>query len=440
LSGPRELAEVLEQIRLGEDSRVEFKRVVVEDGKVKAPNAESLCQEIAALANTIGGRLILGVDDKFRDGFREVPGVDLDHLDIVGTWVETNAQGRIDPVPVIYLRRMTVPDRSGEERIVMLVDVPRSLFVHAVNGSYFRRQGSAKVAIPPNELLRLMQSRQRAGTLGFDEMPVIGCRLSDLSAELYARFLGNTDEPAELRLRKLKLLVSGEPGEEWASVAGVLMAAPEPRQWLAHAYVQCVRYLGDERNAEQQHDAADVAGPLDRQINEATAFVLRNMRVGARKHLGRVDVPQFDAQAVFEAIANAVAHRDYSIPGSPVQVHQFADRLEITSPGALPNSQSVESIALRTATRNELLTNLLARTPVTVEAASRTRVMEKRGEGIPLIRTRSRELSGRAPRFELLGDNALRVTLFAADSQTSPLSAAVPSLRLDRLRRDEAPD
>lgn len=417
MSTSRELADLLAQIRLGEDSRVEFKRILIEDGRVRGPNAESLCQEIAAFANTIGGRLILGVDDKSR----EVLGIELNDLDTVGTWVETNVQGRIDPVPVIYLRRMAVPDRSGVERNVLVVDIPKSLFVHAVNGAYFRRQGSSKVAMPPNELLRLMQSRQRAGPLGFDEMPVLGCRLSDLSPELYARFLGNTEEPAELRLRKLKLLVDGEPGEEWASVAGCLMATADPREWLSHAYVQCVRYLGEERNAEQQHDAADLSGPLDQQINAATAFVLRNMHVGARKNLGRVDVPQFDAQAVFEAIANAVAHRDYSIAGAPVQVHQFADRLEITSPGALPNSQSVESIALRTATRNELLTNLLARAAATVEAVGRARVMEKRGEGVPLIRARSLELSGREPRFEMLGDNALRVTLFAADPQTSPL-------------------
>ncbi|MEB1261241.1 ATP-binding protein [Xanthomonas campestris pv. campestris] len=417
MSNSRELGDLLEQIRLGEDSQLEFKRVVFENDKIKGPNGDSLSQEIAVFANAIGGRLILGVDDKTRD----VVGIPLDRLDAVSIWLENCVHDRIKPEPTIYLRRRLVPDRSGTEHAVLVIDIPRSLYVHLAPGGYFRRQGSSKHELPPNELLRLMQSRQRAGTLGFDEMPVLGCTQANFDAALYGRFLGTTDEPEELRLRKLKLLVPGEPGEEWASVAGVLMATATPSDWLPQAYVQCVHYAGTEKTAQEQLDAQDIQGPLDQQIRQAAAFVLRGMRTAARKNLGRIDVPQFDPEAVFEAIANAGAHRDYSISGAPVQVHLFTDRLEITSPGALPNSQSVESIALRTATRNELLTNLLARCPVEMEGVGRSRVMEKRGEGVPQILNRSERLSGHRPKFELLGENALRVTLYAADPETSPL-------------------
>jgi ATP-dependent DNA helicase RecG len=425
MSTGQELNELLSQIRLGEDSRVEFKRVIVEQGKVKAPNADSLCQEIAALANSMGGRLILGVDDKTR----EVLGIDHESLDVVGTWVEHNVHSRIEPEPGIELRRMQVPDSRGEERAVLVVDVMRSIYVHRAPGGYFRRQGSSKYELSPNELYRLLQSRQRAGTLGFDETPVFGCSPGNLEPDLYERFIGRTDEPAELRLRKMKLRVSAEDGEEWTSVAGVLMATREPSTWLRSAYIQCVHYAGTEKNAQDQLDAQDYQGPLDAQILEATGFVLRGMRIAARKHLGRIDLPQFDSDAVFEAIANAGAHRDYSQAGAPVQVHLFSDRLEITSPGALPNSQSVDSIALRTATRNELLTNLLARCPVKLDGVARARVMEQRGEGVPQILSRSERLSGRRPKFELLGENALRVTLYAADPQTSPLVREAESIR-----------
>lgn len=423
----RELAELLQQIRLGEDSQLEFKQVVLEGDKVTGPHGDSFCQEIAAFANAIGGRMILGVDDKTR----EVIGIALDKLDTVVAWVEHNVHGRITPEPTVYLRRRLVPDRSGIERAVLVVDIPRSLYVHLAPGGYFRRQGSSKYALPPNELLRLMQSRQRAGTLGFDEMPVLGCTAAHLSAALYARFIGSSEPPAEIRLRKMKLLVTDDAGDEWASVAGVLMATGRPSDWLPQAYVQCVHYAGTEKAAQAQLDAQDMQGPLDQQIRDATAFVLRGMRTAAHKQLGRIDIPQFDSEAVFEAIANAAAHRDYSISGAPVQVHLFADRLEITSPGALPNSQSVESIALRTATRNELLTNLLARCPVALDGVARSRVMEKRGEGVPQILDRSERLSGRKPAFELLGENALRVTLYAADPETSPL---VTNVYLDGLR------
>lgn len=416
-----EIGELLEQIRLGEDSRVEFKRVVIQDGRVQSPNVESLCQELAAFANAIGGRLILGVDDKTRD----ILGIELGQLDIVGQWVENAVRDRIEPEPTVYLRRVLLPDSAGNERAVLVVDVPRSLFVHEAPGGYFRRQGSARHKVPPAELGRLMATRQRAGNLGFDESPVLGCTRADLDPALYARLIGSTDEPEELRLRKLKILVDDGQGGEVVSVAGCLAATRDPAQWLRSAYVQCVAYTGLERDAQHQLDAADMHGPLDQQIEQATAFVTRNMRVGARKDLGRIDVPQYDIAAVFEAIANAAAHRDYSIAGARVQVHMFADRLEIVSPGALPNSQTVESIAMRTATRNELLTNLLARCVVNLDGVGRKRVMEKRGEGVPQITSRSEALSGHRPRFELLGENALRVTLFAADAATSPLTSGV---------------
>lgn len=87
MSNSRELGDLLEQIRLGEDSQLEFKRVVFENDKIKGPNGDSLSQEIAAFANAIGGRLILGVDDKTRD----VVGIPLDRLDAVSIWLELRA-------------------------------------------------------------------------------------------------------------------------------------------------------------------------------------------------------------------------------------------------------------------------------------------------------------------------------------------------------------
>ena len=73
---------------------------------------------------------------------------------------------------------------------------------------------------------------------------------------------------------------------------------------------------------------------------------------------------QFSERAVFEAIVNAVAHRDYSIFASKIRFFMFEDRLEIYSPGTLPNTVDLDSISLRQATRNELITNLLSETPV----------------------------------------------------------------------------
>ena len=141
------------------------------------------------------------------------------------------------------------------------------------------------------------------------------------------------------------------------------------------------------------------------------------MRISAVKEPERREIPQFSRRAVFEAIVNAAAHRDYSIHGSKIRLFVFDDRLELFSPGGLPNSLTVDSLHLRQSTRNELLTTLLGR--VAVELSGETTVgrsyfIEKRGEGVPIILRESRELSGRDPEYRLIDDSELLLTIWSA--------------------------
>ena len=98
----------------------------------------------------------------------------------------------------------------------------------------------------------------------------------------------------------------------------------------------------------------------------------------------------------------------------------FDDRLEVYSPGALPNTVTVDSIALRQATRNELITSLLAETPVvkTVGDVGRGFYMEKRGEGVPIILNESEKLSGKKPVYRLIDDSELLLTIFSSGLAT----------------------
>ena len=178
-----------------------------------------------------------------------------------------------------------------------------------------------------------------------------------------------------------------------------------------------------------QLDAKDITGPLDVQIAGACRFVERNMRVFAVKAPCRIETPQFFMNAVFEAVVNAVAHRDYSIYASKIRLHLFSDRLEIHSPGCL------ESIAERQSSRNELLTSLLARTPMNVNAPGSRRgfIMDRRGDGVPVIITESEELSGRRPEYRLLDDAELLLTIFAEpEPESEPEPGVRPGLGVSR--------
>jgi predicted HTH transcriptional regulator len=119
---------------------------------------------------------------------------------------------------------------------------------------------------------------------------------------------------------------------------------------------------------------------------------------------------------VFEAITNAVAHRDYSIPGSKVRLRLFDDRLEIFSPGMLPSTMTPESLPLRQACRNELVASLLASCPVGPSAgvSHRRYIIDRRGEGVPLILSRTLELAGQLPQYRLIDNNELMLTIPSA--------------------------
>ena len=160
-----------------------------------------------------------------------------------------------------------------------------------------------------------------------------------------------------------------------------------------------------------------ITPPLDAQALDALRFVRRNMRVAATKAVERRDVPQFSERAVFEALVNAVAHRDYSIAGARIRLHIFGNRLELYVPGALANTLTPDSMRLRQYSRNELIVSLLARCPVPGSSgAERSHMIERRGDGVPIILDESRELSGRFPLYELIDDNELRLTIWAAEA------------------------
>lgn len=417
--------ELLEKIRLGEDSFLELKEVRFAGSRVTDPSRDELADELAAFANTRGGVCVLGV----ADATREIVGIPEDRLDATEAFLREIVNDAIDPPLPCTIERLRLPDASGAEVAVLKVDVLRSLFVHRSPGGYFYRIGSSCREMPPDYLARLFQQRSQVRLIRFDEQLVHGATLEDLAEPLWQRFRTprSTGMGREELLFKLGMARQDEAGAWRPTVAGVLLASPEPERWLPNAFIQAVAYRGRspaegmDPGAGYQLDAADIKGPLDRQVADGCRFVARNMRTGASKTLGRVDRPQYDMTAVFEALVNAVAHRDYSIDGAKIRLRMFADRLELFSPGGLPNTMTVESLPLRQFSRNETITSLLARCPVPadlpgVETERRT-LMDKRGEGVPLILERSERLSGRSPQYRLIDDAELLLTIYPAATE-----------------------
>jgi predicted HTH transcriptional regulator len=442
--------ELLEKIKMGEDSTIEFKEVSVQGRQVRSLSRDSIADEMAAFANSRSGVMVFGVDDKEH----VVVGLELHELDIVETWLRSICNDSIEPQLYCDIQKIALETLDGLKYVIK-VDIPKSLFVHRSPGGYFTKIGSSKRQMKTDMLARLLQQRSQARLVTFDEFPLVGVTSDILIKEKWETFKTELSPKDETEfLVKLRLLAFDEDGSLCPTVAGVLMTAGDPQQYMRNAYIQAVAYRTTQRDAIQQYDARDITGTLDQQIYEACQFVARNMRIGATKNMGRIDVPQYEMSAIFEAITNAVAHRDYAIHGSAIRLHMFSDRLEIYSPGAIPNTMSVETLPLRQFSRNPLLTSLLARcsaprdfsgvgqwldrthiigteygsynqlTAQDQRLLSKTAmqfpiryIMDRRGEGVPIILRKSQELSGKMPLYEVIGEDELKLTIYAADPQ-----------------------
>ena len=400
------LEELVEKKELGEDSSFELKK--------ELPHKDSLASEIAAFANAKGGVILIGVDDN-----REIVGLGgRVALDEAEKSVVEICQDSVEPPVSIDTRKLRIDGKN-----LLKIEVPRSLFVHKTSNGYFVRQGSRKTEMTTEQLGRLLQARSQVRNIRFDEQFVPSTDKSTLRKDLFTRFLRNveTEEQENTQLLKRQLLVE-DNGNYRASVGGLLMCSDQSQDYLYNSFISAVCYRGQYKDANDQLDAKDFTGPLDQQILDACGFVKKHNQISARKEVGRVERPQYSMKAVFEAVVNAVVHRDYSKHSSKIRLFMFSDRLELYSPGALANTLTVETLEYRRVARNELLSHLLSELSVEEDlggAVGRKRFLERIGEGVGIILRESEELSGKRPIYKMY-DDELCLTIFAAKSMQQP--------------------
>ena len=404
--------EIRRQLQLAEDSTWEFKEVEFAGNRPRSPSRADLADEVAAFANADGGVILCGVTD---DG--EVQGMSREQIVELDSLLVEVSTDSISPAV-----RIRTYHRQLNDRLLLVVDVPEGDSQHDSPGGSYVRVGGTKRRMTSDERLRLSQRRGQARFHSYDEQTVPGTGFETLEESLWRPLLSaeGAAEPLSAMV-KLALLANDDAGIVRATVAGVLLCMRSPEQWLPNAVITATRYSGSDR-ASGQLDAQEITGPLNRQIGDAVAFAKRNMRVAAHKNPARVNLPQYSEKALFEAIVNAVVHRDYSIRGSKTRLSMFEDRLEIQSPGSLPNNLTLESMEARQATRNEALTSVLARMPVEgiSGSADRQYFMERRGDGVSIILRETREISGKRPEFRLIDNSEVLLLIPAAALEQSP--------------------
>ena len=342
-----ETTELIDILSRGEDSRHQFKADVT--------NADALAGEIVAFSNTTGGRIFIGVND---DGsVRGLSGADVARLNqLVANAASQNVRPAVNPLTD------NVPHPAGT---VMVVSIPEGISKPYMdrNGAIWVKSGPDKRrATSREELQRLFQ---QAGLVHADETPVAGLGAGDVDMPYFEAFfeqqfgepLAQHQQPLPQLLTNMNLMNQGQ-----LNVAGSLLFAKVPHYALPAFIVKAVAFVGNEIEDERYIDSRDITGKLADVFQQTLGFISANTRAlqgdQGINTLGRPEVPRIVWE---ELVANALIHRDYFI-SAPVRVLVFADRVEIISPGHLPNNLTIENVkAGNSNMRNPILASFAAK-------------------------------------------------------------------------------
>lgn len=351
--------ELLEIISNGENSGVEFKRDVLEN--------HALAKELVAFSNLSGGKVLLGVED---DG--SISGITRQDLE---EWVMTACRDKIRPsiIPFFEVVRDVEPEKD-----VAIVSVTRGYDVHSLwhnnRNTYFIRVGTQSREPSPEELGRLFQQR---GSFRVELRPVSGATLADLDRRRLRDYFGRVRQqevpPDEDEGAWLTLLVNTEIMiEEGVTVGGMLLFGQTPNRFLPQAGIDAVAFPGTEKDYAARERAA-LRGPMTPLLSsagelvenglaeQALDFVRRNTPVTAALENGRrIEKLAYPPEALREGIVNALIHRDYLLSSTDIELAVYSNRLEIVSPGRLPNGITPERMRAGTrAARNQLLKDVM---------------------------------------------------------------------------------
>ena len=357
-------SELQELIHNPEDSGVEFKRDDVAN--------HDLAKELVAFLNLEGGTVLLGVE---KDG--SITGTTRENLE---EWVAELCRIKIDPpiIPFLAWVKNAEPDRDVlAVRVTIGPDKPYAR-VHKGRKTYFIRVGSTSQEASRDELERMFQA---SGHLHYGVKPVPGAEFHGLDYRRLSDYLVNVlggqapaDDDAEAwetLLRNIDLMTVSQ-GLPVATTDGMLLFGRTPKRFLPQSGIRAVCFTGTELDYAARADE-NLRGPMvslraangdiieTGLVEQAWDFVRRNTTPIANiEDTQRVDSWQYPESVIREAVVNALVHRDYSIAGTDIMLEIYSDRLEITSPGRLPNTITPDGMkAGARYARNQTLVNIM---------------------------------------------------------------------------------
>lgn len=323
-----EKVEIITIISQGEDTFNLFKKNIT--------NSDSLAAEIVAFSNGAGGRIFIGVDNN-----HNIVGLSARDIQRLNPMISTVASQNVTP-PV----NLTTTIATIDERRILVVEVPRGVNkpYQDKNGAFWVKNGSDKrKATSREEIQRMFQSSKMIHA----DVGPSGLSISDLDMPYFSQFFERRydqkleDQPLPLDqvLYNMNLAHDGE-----LNLAGALLFSKNPSPRLPAFTVKAGVFPGTSLAADSYIDSRNIQGKMGDIFHQTMSFILTHIfQVQGEQTVNTVGVPEIPRIVFEELVANAFVHRDYFIP-APIRVFVFSDRIEIISPGHLPNNLTVENI------------------------------------------------------------------------------------------------
>ncbi len=335
--------ELLDLIQMGESSKVQF--------KVRVNNANSIGAEMVAFSNTNGGIIIIGIDDKTG----QINGLSFEELQATNELLANAASNNVKAPIYIYTETVKVDKQNV---IVAHISEGTSKPHMDNNGIIWVKNGSDKrKVIAKEEIARLLQS---SGNLFADETIVNGTTINDIDEVFFQEFIvAKTKKSIEELGQSTASLLSnlGMLKDGKISLGGILFFGRNPQQFRPTFTVQCVSIIGNDISSNKFRDKEDpFTGNLKELYDKTLSFITRNLKKIQKKDSfnspSELEIP---IETIEELLINALIHRNYFISSS-IKVFIFDDRMEIISPGKLPNTLTIDKIKIGTSIpRNPIL-------------------------------------------------------------------------------------
>jgi len=335
-----EPAKVLQWISQGEDSHIQFKE--------NFTNSEQLAAEMVAFSNSRGGYILLGVSDQ-----NNIIGLSPKDIHRLNQLISNTATEGVIPPITPFTEIIPVNDKN-----IMVVEIKQGINKpYSTNKSiFYTKVGADKRKISREELLRLFQA---SGHLAADEMLIPNSAIKDFNLDKFKLFfeknyektIAETGLPLEQLMQNLNLFRDGN-----LNLAGLLLFGQYPQRFKPVLMIKGVSFFGNDMTDTEYRDSEDILGDMETLYNQGLAFILRNLlKLQMGQNFNSLGIPEIARIALEETLQNALVHRSY-FKNAPIRLMIFDNRVEIISPGKLPNGLTIENIKYgNTVARNHVI-------------------------------------------------------------------------------------